>query len=128
MNLEIGLIILGTAVVLLIILYIPIILQIWHTSKHLTITLESLNKSLPLILKNMEDITTHINNCSTVVDKEIQGFARTANRLQLVVSDIVDDVQSITPSAIKSPLFRKIKNAIAIIKGVRVFVDTFIRK
>jgi uncharacterized protein YoxC len=128
MHLEIGLIILGTAIVLLIIFCIPILLQIWQTSKHLTITLEALNKSLPLLLKNMEDITTNINNSTTIVDRGIQGFSRTADRVHLIVSDIVDDVQSITPSAIKSPLFLKLKNAVAMVKGIRVFVDAFIKK
>ena len=128
MHLEIGLIILGTAIVLLMIFCIPILLQIWHTSKHLTITLEALNKSLPLLLKNMEDITTNINNSTTAVDGTIQGFSRTADRIHLIVSDIVDDVQRITPSAIKSPLFLKLKNAVAMVKGVRVFVDAFLKK
>ena len=128
MHLEIGLIILGIAILLLMIFCIPILMQIWQTSKHLAITLEALNKSLPLLLKNMEDITTNINNSTTVVDRKIQGFARTADRIHLIVNDIVDDVQSITPSAIKSPLFLKLKNAVAILKGVRVFVDALIKK
>ena len=128
MHLEIGLIILGIAILLLMIFCIPILMQIWQTSKHLAITLEALNKSLPLLLKNMEDITTNINNSTTVVDLEIQGFVRTADRIHLIVNDIVDNVQSITPSAIKSPLFLKLKNAVAIVKGVRVFVDALIKK
>ena len=128
MHLEIGLIILGTAVLLLMIFCIPILLQIWQTSKHLTITLETLNKSLPLLLKNIEDITTNINNSTTVVDREIQGFSRTADRIHLIVSDMVDDIERITPFAIKSPLYQKLKNAVAIEKGVRVFVDAFLKK
>ena len=128
MYLEIVLIILGIAFLLLVIFSIPILMQIWRTAKDITITLETLNKSLPLLLKNLEDITTNINNSTTVVDREIQGFSRTAGRIHSIVSDIVDDVQSITPSAIKSPLFRKLKNAVAIVKGIRVFVDAFIKK
>ena len=128
MYLEIGLIILGIAIILLMIFCIPILMKIWQTFKHLTTTLEVLNKSLPLLLKNMEDITTNINNSTTIVYREIQGFSRTADRIQSVISDIVDDVQSITPSAIKSPLFLKLKNAVAIVKGIRVFVDAFIKK
>ena len=128
MYLEIVLTILCVAFLLLVIFCIPILMQIWQTSKHLTITLETLNKSLPLLLKNMEDITTNINNSTTIVYREIQGFSRTADRIQSVISDIVDDVQSITPSAIKSPLFLKLKNAVAIVKGIRVFVDAFIKK
>ena len=82
----------------------------------------------PLLLKNMEDITTNINNSTSVVNREIQGFSRTADRIHLVVSDIVDDVQSITLLAIKSPLFEKLKNVVAIIKGIRVFADVFMKK
>ncbi|MEI6609386.1 MAG: DUF948 domain-containing protein [Deltaproteobacteria bacterium] len=128
MNLEIVLIIFGIAFLLLVIFCIPILVQVRQTAKDITITLEILNKSLPLLLKNLEDITTNINNSSSVVNREIQSFSRTADRIHLVVSDIVDDVQSITPSAIKSPLFQKLKNVVAIIKGIRVFVDAFIKK
>ena len=128
MYLEIGLIILVIALLLLVIFCIPILLQIWRTAKDITTTLGTLNKSLPLLLKNLEDITTNINNSTTIVNQEIQRFSRTADRIHLVVSDIVDDVQSITPLAIKSPLYQKLKNVVAIVKGIRVFVDSFIKK
>jgi uncharacterized protein YoxC len=128
MYLEIVLIILGIALLLLVIFCIPILLQIWRTAKDITITLETLNKSLPLLLKNLEDITTNINNSTSVVNREIQGFSRTADRIHLVVSGIVDDIQSITPLAIQSPLYQKMKNAVAIVKGIRVFADAFMKK
>jgi uncharacterized protein YoxC len=128
MYLEIVLIILGIALLLLVIFCIPILLQIWRTAKDITITLETLNKSLPLLLKNLEDITTSINNSTSAVNREIQSFSRTADRIHLVVSGIVDDIQSITPLAIKSPLYQKLKNAVAIVKGIRVFADVFMKK
>ena len=128
MYLEIGLIILVIALLLLVIFCIPILLQIWRTAKDITTTLGTLNKSLPLLLKNLEDITTNINNFTTIGNQEIQRFSRAADRIHLVVSDIVDDVQSITPLAIKSPLYQKLKNVVAIVKGIRVFVDSFIKK
>jgi uncharacterized protein YoxC len=128
MYLEIVLIILGIALLLLVIFCIPILLQIWRTAKDIAITLETLNKSLPLLLKNLEDITTNINNSTSVVNREIQGFSRTADRIHLVVSGIVDDIQSITPLAIQSPLYQKMKNAVAIVKGIRVFADAFMKK
>jgi uncharacterized protein YoxC len=128
MYLEIVLVILSIAFLLLMIFCIPILLQIWRTAKDITITLETLNISLPLLLKNMEDITTNINNSTTIVNREIQSFSRTADRIHSVISDIVDDVQSITPWAIKSPMFQKLKNAVAIVKGIRVFADVFMKK
>jgi uncharacterized protein YoxC len=128
MYLEIVLVILSIAFLLLMIFCIPILLQIWRTAKDITITLETLNISLPLLLKNMEDITTNINNSTNIVNREIQSFSRTADRIHSVISDIVDDVQSITPWAIKSPMFQKVKNAVAIVKGIRVFADVFMKK
>ena len=128
MYLEIVLVILGIAFVLLVIFCIPILVQLSRTAKDITITLETLNKSLPLLLRNLEDITTNINNSTTIVNREIQSFSRTADRIHLVISDIVDDVQSITPLAIKSPLFQKLKNVVAIVKGIRVFADIFMKK
>jgi uncharacterized protein YoxC len=128
MYMEIVLIILGIALLLLVIFCIPILLQIWRTAKDITITLETLNKSLPLLLKNLEDITTNINTSTSAVNREIQSFSRTADRIHLIVSDIVDDVQSITPLAIKSPLYQKLKNAVAIVKGIRVFTDVLMKK
>ena len=128
MYLEIVLIILGIAFLLLVIFCIPILVQIWRTAKDITITLETLNISLPLLLKNLEDITTNINNSTTAVNREIQSFSMTADRIHSVISDIADDVQSITPLTIKSPLFQKLKNLVAIVKGIRVFVDAFMKK
>ena len=128
MYLEIVLVILSIAFLLLMIFCIPILLQIWRTAKDITITLETLNISLPLLLKNMEDITTNINNSTTIVNREIQSFSRTADRIHSVISDIVDDVQSITPWAIKSPMFQKLKNAVAIVKGIRVFADVLMKR
>ena len=128
MYLEIVLVILGIAILLLVIFCIPIIVQIWRTAKDITITLETLNISLPLLLKNMEDITTNINNSTTIVNREIQSFSMTADRIHSVISDIVDDVESITPLAIKSPLFQKLKNVVAIVKGIRVFADVLMKR
>jgi uncharacterized protein YoxC len=128
MYMEIALITLSLAFLLLAIFCIPVLVQLSRTAKDITITLETLNKSLPLLLKNMEDITTSINNSTTVVNREIESFSMTANRIHCVISDIVDDVQSITPLAIKSPLFEKLKNVVAIIKGIRVFADVFMKK
>jgi uncharacterized protein YoxC len=128
MYLEIVLVILGIAFLLLVVFCIPVLVQLSRTARDITITLETLNKSLPLLLKNMEDITTNINNSTAVINREIENFSRTADRIHFVISDIVDDIQSITPLAIKSSLFQKLKNVIAIVKGIRVFADVFMKK
>jgi uncharacterized protein YoxC len=128
MYLEIFLMIFGIAILLLVAFCIPILLQIGRTAKDLTVTLETLNQSLPAILKNLEDITTNINSSTSAVNREVQNFTHTVDRFNLVISDIVDDVQHIAPLAMKLPIMQKIKNVVAIVKGIRVFVDVFLAK
>ena len=128
MYLEIVLVILGIAFILLVIFCIPILVQLRKTTKDITITLETLNKSLPLLLKNLEEITSNVNNSTATVNREIQIYSNTLDRIHSVISGVVDDFQNITPIAFKSPLFEKIKTAVAIVKGARVFMDTLLKK
>jgi uncharacterized protein YoxC len=128
MDLEICLIILGIAFVLLVIFCIPLLMQIWLASKNITVTLETLNQRLPAILKNLEEITTNINNSTAAVNREIQNVSNTVDRFHLVVDDIVDDIKNIAPLAGKFGFFQMIKNTMAIVKGVRAFMDVFLHK
>jgi len=128
MYLEIGLVILGIAFFLLIIFCIPILLEIRQAAKDITVTLETLNQRLPSILKNIEEITTNINSSTAAVDREVQNFTYTAERLNLVVKNVVDDLQDIAPVVIKSPVFQTVKNVFAVVKGIRVFLEEFLAK
>jgi uncharacterized protein YoxC len=128
MYLEICLIISGIAFVLLVIFCIPILMQIWLASKNITVTLEILNQRLPTILKNLEEITTNINSSTAAVNREIQNVSNTVDRFHLVVDNIVDDIKNIAPLAGKFRFFQMIKNTMAIVKGVSVFMDVFLHK
>lgn len=126
--LEIFLVIAGIAIILLLIFCIPILLQIWRTTNAVAVTLETLNQDLPTILRNLEEITVNINNSTTAVNREVQKFSATFGRIQLVVKDVVDNIQDITPMVMKSPVFQKIKNVIAVAKGIRVFLNVLLTK
>ena len=128
MNLEIYLLILVIIFILLVIFCIPILLQIWRTSKDLAMTLQTLNQSLPAILKNMEEITTNINNSTAAVNRRIQNFSNTSDRSQLIINDIIDNIQCFVPLALKLPIFQTIKNVVAVVKGIRVFIDVLLNK
>ena len=128
MYLEIGLVILGIILILLVSSYIFILLKILRTSEDITITLQTLNQSLPTILKNLEEITTNINNSTAAVNRRIQNFSNTADRSQLIISDIIDNIQCFAPIAMKLPIFQTIRNVTAVIKGIRVFIDVFLNK
>jgi len=128
MYLEICLIIFSVAVLILAFFCVPILIQLWRTTKNVAVTLETLNQSLPTILTNLEEITLNIKSSTSAVNREVQNFSGTIGRFQLVVQDVVDDIQHITPVALNSPLFRTVKNIVAVIKGIRVFLDVFLSK
>ena len=126
--LEIALLILVIILTILIIFYIPILLQIWRVTKDLAITLQTLNQSLPVILKNMEEITANVNSSTAAINQKIQNFANASNRSSLFISDIINNLQYFTPIALKLPIFRIIRNVIAVAKGMRVFMDVLLNK
>ncbi|MGV8059646.1 MAG: DUF948 domain-containing protein [Smithellaceae bacterium] len=128
MYLEICLIIFGIALFSLVIFCIPVFSQLWRTTRNVAVTLETLNQSLPMILKNLEEITANINSSTTAVNREVQNFSGTLSRFQSVVDDVVDDIQDVTSVVIKSPVFQTIKNVVAVAKGIRAFLDVFLAK
>ena len=128
MYLEICLLVLSVAFLLLVICCIPIFKQIWRTSKDITVILETLNQNLPTILKNLEEITANINSTTNTVNREVQNISNTICRFQSVLKGVVDDIQYIAPAAMKLPAYQSVKKIIAIIKGVRVFIDVLSAK
>jgi uncharacterized protein YoxC len=128
MYLEIGLIIFGIALLLLVLFCIPILLKLWRAASDVTVTLQTLNERLPAILKNMEEISTNINDSTTAINGEVQKYTATAERFHTVMSDVVSGIELISPLALKSPLFRKIAELIPVVKGVRVFFNVLTGK
>ena len=123
MNLDVGLIILGVAVLVLVIFCIPVLVNLWRAVQNVAVTLETLNSNLPAILKNLEEISSNINNSTTTVNREIQNISSTVDRFHLVMTDVADNVHNIAPRVVKSPAVRNVKNAIAVAKGISVFLN-----
>lgn len=128
MNLEIGLIIFGMALLLLVLFCIPILLKLWRAASDVTVTLQALNERLPAILKNMEEISTNINHSTTAINNEVQKYTATSQRLQAVMSDLVGGIELVSQLARRSPVFAKVTDALAVAKGVRVFLDVLTGK
>ena len=128
MYLEIGLVILVIILIILLIFFIPILLQIWRILKDVRVTLETLNQSLPMILKNMEEITENVNSSTAVINQKVQNFSNAANPSQLIISDLINNIQCFVPMVMKLPIFQKIRNVAAVIKGIRVFIDVLLNK
>lgn len=128
MYLEIALLILVSILIVLVIFCIPLLLQIWRISKDLTMTLQTFNQSLPLILKNLEEITTNVNSSTAIVNKKLQNFTSPSSMSGFLLTDIINNIQYLAPLALKLPVFRIIKNIVAVAKGMRVFAEVLLNK
>lgn len=128
MYMEISLLIFSVALLLLVLFCIPILLKLWRAVSDVTVTLQTLNERLPAILKNMEEISTNINNSTTAINGEVQKCAVMAQRVHVVIHEVVRGIELISPRALNSPLFRKMTELMAVVKGVRVFLNVLTGK
>jgi len=128
MYLDVALLILVVILIVIVLCCIPLLLQIWRVSKDLSQTVQTLNQSLPLILKNLEEITTNVNNSSAVVNKRLQTFAGASGSSGLLLNDLINNLQYIAPLALKLPIFRIVRNVMAVAKGLSVFVGVLLNK
>jgi len=128
MSLEIFLLIVAIVFILLLLACLPVIWQVWKTIKSASVALETINKNLPVILKNVEEITGNIHNSTATVNDEIQTLGAALNRFYSATSGIIGDVRSLSPQAVKGSFVQLISNGLAIVKGVRVFLDVFLGK
>jgi uncharacterized protein YoxC len=125
MFLEISVAILSIVFLLIAALSVPFLLQIWRTAKGITTTLDMLNESLPGILRNLEEITTNINKATRAVNEQIDGLSLVAGRIQGLFS-IVMDVEKILNAGVRLPVFKTLRNAIAVVTGLKVFLKVFL--
>jgi hypothetical protein len=79
-------------------------------------------------MKNMEEITTNVNSSTTLINKKIQNLANSSGFAGSLMNDIFNNIQYLVPLAFKLPIFRIIRNAVAAVKGMRVFVDVLLKK
>ena len=120
---ETGLIVIGVALLLLVVLSIPILLKLWRAANDVTVTLQALNERLPAILKNMEEISANINQSTTAINQSVQDYAVTVRRLHEVMGTVANGLEIFSPLALRMPLFRTVASVIPLVKGFSVFLN-----
>jgi uncharacterized protein YoxC len=118
---EIILIILSIAFLLFAGFSIPFLLQIWRTAKRMAETLEILNRDLPVIMGNLEEITTNINRTTTTVQREVAELSLTLRRVQGIIGVFLG-VGEVLRHRMSFPFARTVMTSLAVVKGVRAFV------
>ncbi|MDO9586029.1 MAG: hypothetical protein Q7I93_06055 [Syntrophales bacterium] len=120
--LEISFAILSVVFLLLIVFSIPLFRQMWRAAKNMAVALESLNQSLPGILKNMEEITANINSATYMLNKEMEGISALGRKIREMLA-FAEDMERILRRGVKLPLLVTLKTARGVLKGLRVFFD-----
>ncbi len=128
MSVEVGLMITGAALLVLVGFCIPVLIKVWRAVRDVSVTLEALNERLPAILKNLEEISGNINASTTAINQEVQKYADTAGKVHAAIDHVATGIQWLSPVVVRMPMLRKLTELAALAKGIRVFVDTLAGK
>jgi uncharacterized protein YoxC len=115
------LILLSLLVLLLILFAVPLLIQLRRTAKGLEETAAILNRNLPGIMANLQEITTGVNRTTATVQREIGELSLTLRRVQGIVGVLLG-VGEVVMRRMSSPLARNAMTALAVAKGVRTFI------
>ena len=121
------LIILSMLILLLAGCLIPLCLRLWKAAKAMSLVLDTLNQTLPAILKNIQEITTNVNQTTTTVHRRVEDFSRTLKKIQGTIN-LVAGIEEILGRNIRRAFVRKIRTSVAVAKGARVFINHLLSK
>ena len=116
------LILLSVAFLLFAGLCVPFLIQILRTAREMAMTLQLLNQRLPLIMKNLEEITININRTSTTVHRQVAEISLTLNRIQGIVG-VIFGLEEVLRRPMSFPFARTLRTSMAVARGARVFID-----
>lgn len=125
MTLDISMVIVGIVLLVIAAVAIPFLLQLWRTTKRVSETFQTINERLPGILKNLDEITTNINKVTSTVNEQIDGLSVVTKRIQGAVG-VVTDVENILRAGISLPVFKTLRNTVAVITGVKAFLKVLL--
>lgn len=103
-------------------LCVPFLIQILRTAREMALTLRLFNQRLPLIMKNLEEITTNINQTSTTIHRQVAEISLTLRRIQGIVGVFLG-LEEVLRRRMSFPFARTLRTSMAVGRGVRVFID-----
>ena len=121
---EITVAILSIAFLVFIILSIPVLLQVRRIAKSMAGTLRMLNKSLPAILRNLEETTAHLNQTAQTVDERTKTLSIIIDHFQALLG-IGSDAENDSHVEEGFSFFKILKIAAGVAIGVKLFSKVF---
>ena len=101
---------------------IPCILQIWRTAKGMALTLRMFNENLPVIMKNLEEITTRVNRTTATMQGHFDDLSLIMKKIKAMLILLVGLEEFIRRGA-HLPFAPALRTCLAVSKGVRVFLS-----
>jgi|GEM_PF-7021263 len=120
---DTGLFLAGAAFLLLILCLLPLIYQAWKSAKRMVSVLEEVNKNLPQILQNLEKITSDISASTEVLKREADELVLFSSKMRRIL-DITTTFENIITSGLRQPL----KTTRAVLRGLKAFLDVFLKR
>jgi hypothetical protein len=127
MYLDMALKILVGILIVVAALCIPVLLKLWRAADELSMTLQTINQRLPLVMKNIEEIAANLNSTTDTLNQKLQSIASASARSRLLISDIIGNLGLLSPLITRVPVLRLLRNAVAVVRGFRVFLDVLLR-
>ena len=127
MDLDVALKILIGVLIIVAVIGVPVLLKFWRVADELSMTLQTLNQRLPLVMKNIEEITANLNSTTDTLNQKLQSIAGASARSRLLISDIIGNLGLLSPLIARVPVLRLLRNSVAVVRGFRVFLDVLLR-
>ncbi|MBW6486770.1 MAG: DUF948 domain-containing protein [Syntrophobacterales bacterium] len=121
-NMEIILLIVSLAFFVIAGYAVWALIQIRKTSLSVAKTLDSVNQSLPVIMKNLEEITTRMNKVTNTVERRVDDFSSTFEKINGAMSFYLGKEQ-LFRQQVGIPVANVFRTYGAVVKGISVFLD-----
>lgn len=122
--LDINVAVLSIVFLLIAVLCISFLKEFWRTAKSIATTLHMLNESLPVTLRNLEEITTNINVATLTVKNHIEDLTPAVKGIQGILEMFLE-LEHIVRAGIRHPFFKTVNTITAVVKGGRAFLDAY---
>ena len=101
---------------------VPLMIQIRKTAARASETFDSINLRLPVIMTNLEEITTNMSSISRTAGRQVDDLALTVDRINGVMKFYLEK-ELFFREQVSIPLLTAFRSYGAVIKGIRVFLD-----
>ncbi|MDI9569665.1 MAG: hypothetical protein QM278_02845 [Pseudomonadota bacterium] len=124
MYVELSLLFLSMAVFLMAAFTAPLLYQARKLVKGLQASQEMLQQRLPGILQNLDEAAEKMKLTVHAVNEQVAAAAGVARRAR-ALTELLKEVETTLRLGLRLPVFVFLRNAGAIMKGIRVFLDVY---